>query len=192
MLTKVRRLVDSRTSDGKNLKGTLTRNQYTTLEKILNCRLGNCLLYDYRNGCLYKNKMIPASINDISKAINKKVDKLFKLLVEKSIIKLIFDVRGREVWMINPNVYWDYVSYELYYNRWLYSTGHHKAASMIIDASLYYGYFYHSETNEPVSKINRWHWYNMFKWWKMFMGSSSPDLLEFVPVVESERLKVNN
>ncbi|CAH9014003.1 hypothetical protein VP501E541_P0147 [Vibrio phage 501E54-1] len=172
MLTKFRQLSDSvtkgrSTSDGKFLIDTLTNNQRITIQRILNAKHGNCLLYDYRNGCLYKQKMIPASINDISKAIDKKVDKMFLTLVKKRIIKKVIDLRGREVWMINPDLYWGYVTYELYYNRWLFSTGYHLAASQIVDASLHYGYFYHCDTGEPINKISRYHWSNMIKWWRL-------------------------
>ena len=191
MITKLRRLEDSRTKDSLGLKNSLTKNQYNTLESILNCKLSNCILYDYRNGGLYKNKMIPASLNDISKAIGKKVDKLFRSLVSKGAISQVIDVRGRKVWMINPDLYWDYVSYELYYNRWLFSTKHHEAASKIVDASLYYGYFYHSYSGKPIKKISQWHWYNMFKWWKMFIGTTSPDLLEFIPAIDSLKASVS-
>lgn len=168
MITKARRLEDNRTRGGIELINTLTRNQKETVQSILNCKHSNCLLYDYRNGCLYKNRMIPASLNDISKAIGKRIDKMFISLVKKGIVKKVIDLRGREVWMINPDLYWAYVSYELYYNRWLFSTGYHIAASKIVDSSLHYGYFYHSVTGEPIGKISRYHWYNMFKWWRLY------------------------
>ena len=177
MLHKDRKLEDSRVNNSVLLRG-LTRLQRINIELLLNARKGKCILYDYKTGCFYKENVIPATLNDLGKAIGKKVDKLVRVLGGKGVLRQVVDIRGRLVWMVNPDLYWDYVSYELYYNRWLWSVRDHFGASQVVDSSLYHGYFYHSVTGLPIKKITNYHWFNMFKWWKLYIGDDSPDLIK--------------
>lgn len=168
MNNKERILTKSKTIKNNKLLDGLTKNQYQTLELIINAKHSNCKVFNAKTNCLYKNHMQPCSLNDISKAIGKKVDKLFKSLSERpeAIVRHVTDVRGRLVWMINPDVFWDYTGYELYYARWLFSTGEHKIASKIVDTSLIYGYYYCSRTWEPLKKISSKEWFGMKEWYE--------------------------
>ena len=179
MYRKDRRLVDSKTKDRQGLTGLLTKSQYDTLELILNASYEGCLIYDRRVGALYKKGMTPCTLNDIWRAIGKKVDKLFKVLEGNSLVKKVIDMRGREVWMINPDLYWDYVGWELYYNRWLFSLGSHREASKVVNLSLHYGYYYHSTTGESIKKIPKFHWDKMCKWWYLSGNDTGLNLLNF-------------
>ena len=179
MFTKDRYIKDSKTKDRQQLTKLLTRIQYNTLEQILNASLQGCKIYDRRNGCLYKKNMIPCTLNDIKKSINKKVDKLFKVLMSKNLVKQVVDLRGRKVWMINPDLYWDYVGWELYYNRWLFELGEHRQASEVVNLSLQYGYYYHCQTGDAIKKIPRSHWSMMCKWWRLTGNDYSINLIDF-------------
>lgn len=179
MITKDRKIKDSKTKDKLGLSTLMTRIQKETLEQVLNGELDGCRIYDPRNGCLYKRGMTPCSLNDIGKSINKKVDKLFRKLEQLGLIKQVVDLKGQHVWMVNPDLYWDYVGWELYYNRWLFSCGSHRQASEIVNLSLYYGYYYNTIDNSPIKKIPKSHWQRMAKWWLLIDNESSLDLLGF-------------
>lgn len=178
MITKHRLLIDSRTKDRQQLTKLLTRIQYNTIELILNAEYKGCRIYDRKNGGLYKKGMIPCTLNDIKKAINKKVDKLFHKLSSINLIKKVVDLRGRTVWMFNPDLYWDYVGWELYYNRWLFELAEHRQASEVVNLSLYYGYYYHCQTNQPIKKIPRSHWQRMCKWWWLTGNDQGIELID--------------
>lgn len=181
MIKKKRKIIDSKTKNKSGLAKQLTRIQYETIESLLNASLNGCMVFDPRNGCFYKKKMIPCTLNDLKRAIGKKVDKLFNKLsnLDRPIIKKVIDCRGRDVWMINPDLYWDYLGWELYYNRWLFEVGDHKLASQIVNLSLHYGYYYSTEDCKPLRKIPRSHWVKMCKWWLLIDNESSVNLLNF-------------
>lgn len=179
MIRKNRKLIDSKTKNKKGLADTLTNNQYNTIGSLLNVEYKGMVLYDPRVGGFYKKNMIPCTLNDLHKALDKKVDKMFRVLQGKKILNLVQDIRGRYVWMINPDLYWDNVTYELYYNRWLFHSGSHRLASEAVNLSLHYGYYYNPENGEAIKKIPRYHWIGMCKWWLLIDNEHSTNLLTF-------------